>query len=174
MGKVGLRGRTDHFPNQLSGGEQQRVTIARALANSPKVLLLDEPTGDLDTKNTDIVMDLLVELNRKEGITLIMVTHDVALKNFAQRVIRMLDGKVQRIEEVPQEVRNTAIDNLKTSLAKYTEADSSNPNQRTNNEAVLGVRQGVSDDPNNPEERVNEVTERRKPRDYAAIHFQQV
>lgn len=94
---VGLETRMDHFPNQLSGGEQQRVTIARSIANKPKILLLDEPTGDLDTRSTDIVMKILVDLNKNEGITMIMVTHDVALKGFADRVVRMMDGKVHKI-----------------------------------------------------------------------------
>jgi putative ABC transport system ATP-binding protein len=68
---VGLANRMTHFPNQLSGGEQQRVTIARALANEPEILLLDEPTGDLDTKNSDIVMDMLIKLNEEKNITLV-------------------------------------------------------------------------------------------------------
>lgn len=94
---VGLEQRMDHFPNQLSGGEQQRVTIARSIANKPKILLLDEPTGDLDTRSTDIVMKILVDLNMKEKITMIMVTHDVGLKHFAHRVVKMADGKVNQI-----------------------------------------------------------------------------
>jgi putative ABC transport system ATP-binding protein len=69
------------------------VTIARALANRPELLLLDEPTGDLDSKNSEIVMKLLVDLNAKEGVTMVMVTHDVGLKQYANRVIRMVDGK---------------------------------------------------------------------------------
>lgn len=96
--KVGLSHRMTHIPSQLSGGEQQRCTIARAISNRPEILLLDEPTGDLDTKNTLIVMQMLMELNEKDGITMVMVTHDQNLKNAADRVIYMRDGKIDRIE----------------------------------------------------------------------------
>jgi len=71
---VGLEKRMDHFPNQLSGGEQQRVTIARALANQPQLLLLDEPTGDLDTKNSEMVMNILLDLNSKDHITMVAIS----------------------------------------------------------------------------------------------------
>jgi ABC-type nitrate/sulfonate/bicarbonate transport system ATPase subunit len=97
LATVGLSKRLDHFPSQLSGGEQQRVTIARAIANRPELLLLDEPTGDLDSVNGAIVMDLLTKLHER-GLTLVMVTHDVHLKSFADRVIWMRDGKIARID----------------------------------------------------------------------------
>lgn len=73
------------------------MTIARALANEPEILLLDEPTGDLDTRNGDIVMKILVDLNQKKRITCVMVTHDVALKNYCTKVVRMYDGKVHSV-----------------------------------------------------------------------------
>ncbi len=109
---VGLEQRMDHFPNQLSGGEQQRVTIARSIANKPKILLLDEPTGDLDTRSTDIVMKILIDLNMREKITMIMVTHDVGLKYFAHRVVKMADGKVNQIVPIPSEAREEMISDL--------------------------------------------------------------
>ena len=88
------------------------MTIARSIANKPKILLLDEPTGDLDTRSTDIVMKILVDLNIKEGITMIMVTHDVALKSFAHRVVRMLDGKINKITTNPDDLRNKTMNDL--------------------------------------------------------------
>lgn len=103
--RVGMAERLDHYPSQLSGGEQQRVTIARAIANKPDILLLDEPTGDLDTKNTNIAMKLLTDLNKENNITLIMVTHDVHMKGFSDRVVWMRDGKIVRVEKTPKEVQ---------------------------------------------------------------------
>jgi len=103
--RVGLGERFDHLPSQLSGGEQQRVTIARAIANRPSLLLLDEPTGDLDTINGTIILSLLLHLNRFERITCIMVTHDTLLKNYAHKVVHMVDGKVSRLEEIHPQVR---------------------------------------------------------------------
>ena len=105
--KVGLGDRVTHFPNQLSGGEQQRVTIARSLSNDPQILLLDEPTGDLDTQNTSMVIRTLLDLHR-EGKTLIMVTHDEGLRNYANKVVRMLDGKVLKVEEINEQEREQA------------------------------------------------------------------
>ena len=116
--KVGLINRINHFPNQLSGGEQQRVTIARALVNNPDILLLDEPTGDLDTKNADIVMSLLMELNLINKITMIMVTHDVALKNYGQKIVRVIDGKIHHELTVPLKDRIECVRQLFERLEK--------------------------------------------------------
>jgi len=102
LDSVGLGGRYHHHPSQLSGGEQQRVTIARAIANTPSLLLLDEPTGDLDSKNSEIVMDILVKLN-EQGMTLVMVTHDMSLKHLAHRVVHMRDGKVFHDEMINEQ-----------------------------------------------------------------------
>lgn len=91
---VGLEGREGHHPNQLSGGQQQRVAIARALVNTAPVILADEPTGNLDTKTSVEIMDLLVRLNSESGITIILVTHEPDIAEYSKRVIRFLDGKI--------------------------------------------------------------------------------
>jgi len=116
LSKVGMGERFSHVPSQLSGGEQQRVTIARAIANRPDILLLDEPTGDLDTKNTVNVMDLLLQLNEEEKITLVMVTHDPNLKNAAKRVIYMRDGKIDRVEDIDEDTRRQFREKIKNEL----------------------------------------------------------
>jgi putative ABC transport system ATP-binding protein len=91
---VGLSHRLDHFPSQLSGGEQQRVAIARALAPSPKLLFADEPTGNLDAKNGDQIMDLLFSLHQRLQTTLVLVTHDRALAARCERIIHLDDGRI--------------------------------------------------------------------------------
>jgi putative ABC transport system ATP-binding protein len=94
LDRVGLAARLDHYPTQLSGGEQQRVAIARAFANRPKVLFADEPTGNLDGATGDRIVALLEELNRDEGTTIVLVTHDATLAERTQRVIRLRDGEL--------------------------------------------------------------------------------
>jgi putative ABC transport system ATP-binding protein len=91
---VGLGPRADHLPTQLSGGEQQRVAIARALARSPRVVLADEPTGNLDTRNGEMVMELLARLHSELQITLVLVTHDEWIAERADRVLRLADGRL--------------------------------------------------------------------------------
>lgn len=90
---VGLKDRMTHKPGELSGGEQQRVAVARALVLEPKVLLADEPTGNLDTKTGELVFDLLQELNQLKGVTLIVVTHNLKLAEKMSRQIQLIDGK---------------------------------------------------------------------------------
>jgi putative ABC transport system ATP-binding protein len=94
LSRVGLAERLDHYPSQLSGGEQQRVAIARAFANRPKVLFADEPTGNLDGTTGERIVELLEELNAAERTTIVLVTHDPALAARAKRVIRLSDGRV--------------------------------------------------------------------------------
>ncbi|NUO38721.1 MAG: ABC transporter ATP-binding protein [Gemmatimonadaceae bacterium] len=94
LARVGLGDRTDHFPNQLSGGEQQRVAIARAFSNAPRLLFADEPTGNLDSDTGERIVELLLTLNRESGTTIVFVTHDLTLAGRAQRVIRLADGAV--------------------------------------------------------------------------------
>ena len=96
LDKVGLSDKYDRYHTQLSGGEQQRVSIARALANDPSLLLADEPTGELDTQNTMIIMELLQELNQNDGLTIVEVTHDSLCAEYADRVIKMQDGNILR------------------------------------------------------------------------------
>jgi putative ABC transport system ATP-binding protein len=91
--KVGMAHRMKHYPSQLSGGQQQRVAVARALCGQPAILLADEPTGNLDSRNGEAVMDLLRELHR-EGATICMVTHDPRYARYAERTIHLFDGKV--------------------------------------------------------------------------------
>jgi putative ABC transport system ATP-binding protein len=94
LSEVGLEARLSHYPAQLSGGEQQRVALARAFACSPSILLADEPTGNLDSATGNLVLEMLLDLNRGEGATLILVTHDPSLSRLADRIVRLRDGRI--------------------------------------------------------------------------------
>jgi len=98
---VGLEDRMDHYPVQLSGGEQQRVALARAFMCKPPILMADEPTGNLDSVNGALVLDLLISLNQREGTTLVLVTHDRALASRADRIVTLSDGQVVADEMQP-------------------------------------------------------------------------
>lgn len=98
LDKVGLGDRGTHYPTQLSGGEQQRVSIARAFANEPKILFADEPTGNLDTETGEMIEKLIFDLNKEEGTTLVLVTHDLELAAKTQRIIHIKGGKIQEGE----------------------------------------------------------------------------
>lgn len=119
----------------LSGGEQQRVTIAISISNNPSILLLDEPTGDLDTKSTDIIMKILVSLNVKHKITMIMVTHDQGLKYFAHRVVKMSDGKILKIQEIDPATRQRMIDDLDEKVQAH---------QSGSTASKVAIREGIS------------------------------
>jgi len=94
LDRVGLADRHDHYPTQLSGGEQQRISIARAFSNQPEILFADEPTGNLDEETSEKVEELLFSLNKEAGTTLILVTHDLELANKTNRIIRIKGGQV--------------------------------------------------------------------------------
>lgn len=96
---LGLEDRLDHKPSELSGGQQQRVSIARAIINNPEIILADEPTGNLDSKTSEEIMEVLYNLN-KTGQTFLVVTHDMDVAHYGSRIIYLSDGKISRIEEV--------------------------------------------------------------------------
>jgi len=95
LARVGLKDRADHKPSELSGGEQQRVSIARALANQPALVLLDEPTGDLDGATGREIIALLRDLNTREGVTLVIATHDASIAEQSSRIVRLRDGRIE-------------------------------------------------------------------------------
>ncbi len=109
LGRVGLADRGDHYPTQLSGGEQQRVSIARAFSNNPKILFADEPTGNLDQDTGSKVEELLFEINKEEGTTLVLVTHDLDLAKRTHRIVRIKGGRITSDE------RNLSIEYQKVS-----------------------------------------------------------
>jgi putative ABC transport system ATP-binding protein len=103
---LGVTARLDHRPSEMSGGEQQRVALARAIINRPSIILADEPTGNLDSKNSDIVLNMLREANQKFGQTVLMITHNPQAAAIGDRVIHMRDGHLVAAEDDPQWVRH--------------------------------------------------------------------
>ena len=126
---VGLRARMDFLPNQLSGGERQRVAIARALSNRPAIILADEPTGNLDTHTTEDIMRLLAELNRAQGTTLIVVTHNHEVACTAQRVITLRDGKIQHDVALATEFERSLLDFKSSALGQAVLRDEGLPEE---------------------------------------------
>ena len=104
LARVGLKGRSEHRPNQMSGGQQQRVGIARAFAANPKIIFADEPTGNLDSKTTVEVMEMMVQMAKKHNQTLLLVTHDDIMAHYADRIVTLIDGKI--VEDVIVEKDN--------------------------------------------------------------------
>ena len=112
LDKMGLTDWAGHFPNEMSGGQKQRVAIARALITSPRIILADEPTGALDSKTSVEVMNLLTKLNKEDGMTIIVVTHESGVANQAYKIIHIRDGVIGQIEE------NVRHDNWDSALIK--------------------------------------------------------
>jgi putative ABC transport system ATP-binding protein len=100
LDKVGLSDRIKHRPNELSGGEQQRVAVARALAKNPPIILADEPTGNLDSKSSKEIMNMLTDLHQEQNITLLMITHDPNIARYCQRVVHIQDGQITSEEKL--------------------------------------------------------------------------
>ena len=100
--KMGLTDWAGHYPNEMSGGQKQRVAIARALITHPEIILADEPTGALDSKTSVEVMELLTKLNREDGVTIIVVTHESGVANCADKIVHIKDGLIERVEDNSQ------------------------------------------------------------------------
>jgi putative ABC transport system ATP-binding protein len=110
LASVGLESRTEHHPNQLSGGQQQRVAIARALLNAPSIILADEPTGNLDSKTSVEVMQIFQDLQAQRGITIVLITHDRQVAEYASRIVTFKDGRI--VEDTPNTRQRMAVDEL--------------------------------------------------------------
>ena len=136
LAAVGLADRADHHPNQLSGGQQQRVAIARALVSDPAVLLADEPTGNLDTRTSIAVMEIFQRLNVEQGITVVLITHERDIAEYASRIITCRDGRVVEDHQVVN--RRTAARELVASPAGVDDVDLDRDDTRRLVPAVVG------------------------------------
>jgi putative ABC transport system ATP-binding protein len=134
--RVGLAERAGHHTSQLSGGQQQRVAIARALVNRPSILLADEPTGNLDSRTSVEIMDILQTLNQEQGLTIVMVTHEHDIAQYTKRMVEFRDGKVRRDDRVPD--RLIAREILKT-LPTMEEQDTEDAEQAASEERMAGA-----------------------------------
>jgi putative ABC transport system ATP-binding protein len=148
--QIGLGKRLRNKPTEMSGGQQQRVSIARALINNPKIIYADEPTGNLDTKNTKEIMDILIKRVRENGVTLVMVTHNPELAAYADRVIYMRDGQIQKIldqrtGETQEFAGNSESDN---DGAGDSASDNSNSNNNDNANANSNDNNNYNDNNN--------------------------
>ncbi|MCP9455738.1 MAG: ABC transporter ATP-binding protein [Nitrospira sp.] len=110
LARVGLQGREGHYPSQLSGGQQQRVAIARALVVSPSLLLADEPTGNLDSTSSQEIMDILSRLNKEQGITIILVTHEIDIAAYAKRELVMKDGRIVADRHIARDASSLSVE----------------------------------------------------------------
>lgn len=136
--RVGLKDRMDHFPNQMSGGQQQRVGIARALAMNPQIIFADEPTGNLDSKTTMEVLKLMQKVVREQKQTLVMVTHDNNLATYADRIFKIIDGKIVSIEENHHEVDLVQLEeSMQAAAEAQAEGKSKNPAEEEQIETVV-------------------------------------
>lgn len=136
--RVGLKDRMDHFPNQMSGGQQQRVGIARALAMNPQIIFADEPTGNLDSKTTMEVLKLMQKVVREQKQTLVMVTHDNNLATYADRIFKIIDGKIVSIEENHHEVDLVQLEeSMQAAAEAQAEGKSKNPAAEEQIETVM-------------------------------------
>jgi putative ABC transport system ATP-binding protein len=142
--KVGLEERLYHYPNELSGGQMQRVAVARALANKPKLILADEPTGNLDTVSGQKVLSLLGELH-EEGNTIVVVSHDEAVKDFAQRIITLKDGEIET-DKKSKSTKNKASTTEKSKNTKKESKESKNKkDSKTSSDKTEKKKQSKSD-----------------------------
>src|SRR5687767_10396197 len=140
LAAVGLAGREQNHPNQLSGGQQQRVAVARSLVNNPALILADEPTGNLDSRTSVEVMEVFQRLNRERGITLVLVTHELDIAQYADRVVVFKDGKIKSDYQV-QDKRNAAEELKNMPVIEDEDEEEEEDGGSENRQLAIGNRQ---------------------------------